>query len=83
MIPEELIALFIANLRSIREEAGFSQSELARRTGMTPSYICDLERGRRKPNLGTLAPLAAALGVAPSTLISTIRSPVADHKSGG
>lgn len=79
MSPEELIALFMANLRSIREEAGLSQSELARRTGMTPSYICDLERGRRKPNLGTLAPLAAALGVSPSTLISTIRSPVADH----
>lgn len=78
MTSEQLVDLFRQNLRAIREEAGLSQSELARRIDATPGYVCDLERGRRSPNLGTLAPLAEALGVSPSSLISTIRHPIAE-----
>jgi transcriptional regulator with XRE-family HTH domain len=67
---KDLLILFRSNLVSLREKSGISQSELGRRIKSTPSYVCDLERGRRAPNLATLAPIADALGVHPSELIS-------------
>jgi transcriptional regulator with XRE-family HTH domain len=71
MTDEQLIALLRANMRILRQELGISQSELARRCGKTPGYICDMERGRRAPNLTTLALIAEGLGVTPAVLIST------------
>ena len=72
MRKEQIEALFRRNLKEFREELGLSQSELARRVGCTPGYICDLERGRRSPRIGTLAPLAEVLGVSPSSLVSAV-----------
>lgn len=69
MTPDFLLDLFRRNLRDLRVAAGLSQSELARKIGCAPSYICDLERGRRGPMLGTLAPLADAIGIDPSDLL--------------
>ena len=71
MKPAELIALFRENMAAVREELGISQSELARRIGKTPGYVCDMERGRRAPNLTTLATIADGLGVTPAVLVST------------
>jgi len=71
MTQEELVSLFRENMQLLREELGISQSELARRIGRTPGYVCDMERGRRAPNLKTLALIAEGLGVNPSVLIST------------
>lgn len=71
---DEIKALFRDNFRSLRIEAGLSQSDLARRIGAMPSYICDLERGCKHPTLGTIAVLADALGVTPATLVSTVRA---------
>ncbi|MCE5267232.1 MAG: helix-turn-helix domain-containing protein [Planctomycetaceae bacterium] len=71
MTEEELLSLFRRNMRLLREELGISQSELARRIGRKPGYICDMERGRRAPNLATLALIAEGLGLNPSVLIST------------
>lgn len=34
-------------IRVYRENAGLTQSELAKRLGVTRAYICDLEHGRR------------------------------------
>ena len=71
MTEDQLLTLFRNNLRSLREDLGISQSELARRIGKCPGYICDMERGRRSPNLTTLALLSDGLGLNPSVLIST------------
>jgi len=71
MTEDELVSLFRENMRLLREEVGISQSELARRIGRTPGYVCDIERGRRRPNLTTLALIAEGLGLNPSVLIST------------
>ena len=71
MTEEQLLALFRQNMRALREDLGISQSELARRIGKTPGYICDMERGRRALNLSTLALIAEGLGLNPSVLIST------------
>ena len=70
--PAELSDTFRANMRAIREEVGLSQSELARRLGRKPSYICDLENARRpKVSLKTVAIIAEGLGVAPFALLLT------------
>ncbi len=74
MRPPELVNLFRENMRRIREDMGLSQSELGRRTGKTPGYICDVERGRRVPNLTTLGELADGLGVTPAALVSPLSS---------
>ena len=70
MTGPDLVGLFRENMRAIRDELGISQSELARRMGKTPGYVCDMERGRRAPNLSTLAEIANGLGVVPVVLIS-------------
>lgn len=68
--PKELCDMFRANLKTRRVELGLSQSEIARRIGVDPGYISDLERGKRNPNLQRLAPLAVALDTTPSALLS-------------
>ena len=70
MKPAQLVDLFRTNMAAIREELGISQSELARRIGKTPGYVCDIERGRRAPNLTTLATIADGLGVTPAVLVA-------------
>jgi transcriptional regulator with XRE-family HTH domain len=70
MAKQDLLALFRANLTSLRESAGLTQAELGRLSKTSASYICDLERGRRAPNLATLIPVAKALGIHPSKLIA-------------
>jgi len=70
-IQDSLLLVFRENIRIIREDLDISQSELARRVNRSPGYVCDIEHGRRKPNLTTLAILAEALGVNPSLLLSS------------
>ncbi len=49
--------------RAARLEQGLSQRELASRSGLSRSYVCDIERGRgAHPSVDTLDKLAAALG---------------------
>lgn len=60
---------FRHNLVALRTAAGLSQSDLARRIGRGPSFVCDLERGPGDPSLRTLEMLAAGLGVSESRLI--------------
>lgn len=49
-------------LRTLREEAGLSQEELAERAGLSPHAISALERGTRtRPYPHTLRSLAGAL----------------------
>lgn len=52
-------------IRANRMEQRFSQRELASRSGLSRSYVCDIERGRGvHPSVETLDKLAAALGMA-------------------
>ncbi len=50
-------------LRRIREGAGISQSELARRSGVDRATINKIEQGRRSPSIATLEALAETMGV--------------------
>jgi uncharacterized protein len=49
-------------LRDARTRAGLTQSELARRAGVTQSVISAYESGHRQPSLPTLSGLVAAAG---------------------
>jgi len=52
-----------ARLRELRLEAGLTQAELARRTGIHRPNIARVEAGRHTPSLETLARIANAIGV--------------------
>jgi transcriptional regulator with XRE-family HTH domain len=50
-------------IRSVRVKQGMSQRELADRSGLSRSYVCDIERGRgTHPSVDSLDKLATALG---------------------
>lgn len=57
-------------IRRTRAEQGISQRSLADRSGLSRSYVCDIERGRgAQPSVGTLDKLAAALGLSRADLL--------------
>ena len=57
-------------IKALRERKGWSQSELARRAGVTSQYIVQLESGARKnPSLDVLRKLADALDVKVESLL--------------
>lgn len=49
-------------LREAREDAGLSQTELARRSGVAQSMVSSYEAGKRQPALSTLSRLIEATG---------------------
>jgi DNA-binding XRE family transcriptional regulator len=48
-------------IRSVREEAGLNQTQLARLIGTRPRRICDFERGYHRPTLRMLRRIARGL----------------------
>lgn len=52
----------------IRQMAGLSQAELARRVGTTPSYLCRLEKGDCPGTVQVLRNVAAELHVHINTI---------------
>ena len=55
---------FAGRLRELREAAGLSREELAKRAGMkSPAGIRNLEQGIRQPAWATVIALCQALGV--------------------
>jgi len=57
-----------ARLKELRKEAGLTQAELARRTGIHRPNIARVEAGRHSPSLETLSRLTVAIGV-PATRV--------------
>ncbi len=56
-------------LREERINADISQRELARRLGLSPSLISQLESGMTKPSVGTLYAIVTELGVSLDSVI--------------
>ena len=50
-------------IRAAREARGTAGRALARAVGISPSYLCDVERGRRAPSLDVLTRLAEYLPI--------------------
>ena len=51
------------DIREKREELGLSQKELAEKSGITQSFLCDIEQGRSKPSIDVAIKLAKVLKV--------------------
>ena len=64
--------LLAERLRSLREEAGLSQPQLADDAGVSVDSLRSIETNRRMPTLTTLARLARRLGTTPLALLSGI-----------
>jgi predicted ATPase/DNA-binding XRE family transcriptional regulator len=73
---------FGAQLRALRETAGFTQEELATIAGLSVHAISALERGaRRRPHVETVRALLAALDLTGATrdrLMASARAPACD-----
>ena len=54
---------FGKRLRKMRQEKGWTQEDLAEKSGMHFTYVGQIERGIRNPSLVNLYKLARALGV--------------------
>jgi len=56
-------------IRSLREERGYTLQEMAKRANLSLSYLSEIERGSKRPSLKTIEKLAAALNVSKTRLI--------------
>ena len=63
-----VLAALGRNVRRQREAKEFTQEKLAEKSGLDPTYISDIERGRRNPGIKNVARLAKALGLSTSDL---------------
>jgi transcriptional regulator with XRE-family HTH domain len=61
-------------VKEARTSLGWTQEELALRSGFSQQYISDLERGLRNPTVVTLFELAQALHTTPVALITPMQS---------
>ncbi|MFD3005429.1 helix-turn-helix domain-containing protein [Thermus tengchongensis] len=61
-------------VRELRERAGLSQHELAKRAGLTQGMIWQIEEGRKRPSIASLMAIARALNVCPSELLPVVNN---------
>ena len=59
-------------LRQMMESKGWTQEELAHRSGLNRSYMSDVERGRSDVSLSTLQKIARPLGISLAELLTGI-----------
>jgi transcriptional regulator with XRE-family HTH domain len=50
-------------ISELREKRGMKQKDLAERTGLTQSYLSQIEANKKEPNLSTLKLIGEILGV--------------------
>jgi transcriptional regulator with XRE-family HTH domain len=64
----ELQMLLAENMKKQRKRLNYSQSKLAEITGLSKSYIGDIEVGKKFPSIDSIEKLGKALGMRPETL---------------
>jgi transcriptional regulator with XRE-family HTH domain len=62
-------ATFGSVIRSLREDRGVSQEDLAAAAGIHTTYLSGIERGRRNPSWDVVVALAAALNLTLAELV--------------
>jgi transcriptional regulator with XRE-family HTH domain len=72
---DETTRRFGANVRAARIEHGWTQEDLAGRTGLAVVQISRIERGVREIRLTTLVRLLTALEMEPATLLDGLYEP--------
>jgi transcriptional regulator with XRE-family HTH domain len=61
-------------IERIRRERGMTREALAEASGVSPSYLSEVERGFKRPSTDVLAAVARALGMAPSELLAYVEA---------
>ena len=61
-----------SNVKELRTKLGWTQEQLAERSGFSQQYISGLEQGRRNPTIVSVFELAQSLGV---TVLDLLRPP--------
>ena len=64
--------VFGKTVRSLREERGYSQEELAERAGLHRNYVGGVERGERNVALENIVKLAGALAIRTKDLFDAL-----------
>ena len=64
----ELNRLLAANIKKARNFLGYSQLKLAELCKLSPSYVGDIEIGKKYPSANTLQKIADILGLKPYQL---------------
>ncbi|MCX8071773.1 MAG: helix-turn-helix domain-containing protein [Candidatus Binatia bacterium] len=59
-------------IKRLREERGMTRQDLALKSGVSYSYLSEVERGAKRPSGDVLAKLAAAMGMLPSDLLRRV-----------
>ena len=72
--PRSVETLFGQALRELRKERGFSQEGLAFESGYHPTYIGQLERGKKSPSLRAIVRLAGALKTRGSEILKRVEA---------
>lgn len=57
------------NIRRLRRDKGWTQPDLAERTGLRVAHISEMEKGKGDPKLSTLYKLMRAFGCSPDSLL--------------
>ncbi|NCO71598.1 XRE family transcriptional regulator [Shewanella frigidimarina] len=68
-------------LKQIRNEAGLSQEQLARKSGIDRTYISGVERSVRNITLDSLEGLIDALGITSEEFIRRLQVELVNNKS--
>jgi transcriptional regulator with XRE-family HTH domain len=55
-------------IKTVRTRLGLTQRALAARVGITPTYLCLVENGRREPGAALVRSICSALGVPPEII---------------
>ncbi len=67
--------IFGMKVRQARLEAGLTLTDLARHSEMSPSYLTEIEKGRKYPRADKIVKMAAALGKSYDDLVSIKLAP--------
>jgi len=70
LAKENIRLIFGFKIKQIRQEKGLSLSDLAQKTGISVSYLNEIEKGKKYPQAEKIAVLADALGVSYDWLVS-------------
>lgn len=68
-MPEKLEESIGVQIRQHRKQFGFSLKELAEKTGVTPGFLGQVERGECNPSISTLNRIATALDTTISSFL--------------
>ncbi len=72
---EEIVRLFAERLRELRLSRGMTQAELARRAGVSVTYVSQLESADTAPGIDLVARVAKALGITTTELLPPESAP--------